>query len=336
MNHAATSRVRIRMAAFIAFGVAALAGPIGHAGADPAERILDAVTGTYSDGERTLRLAAMPCGGHELCLYVEMVERGREEFPIRQQVWALDNLSDAGAYAMLLGFPPDDREVYATDLGHLALGLWAAPMFFPAIDLDRLVPLGRARLERSGTGWSLSSDAPLTLHSGGARSSRFEVAAAEWLRWEEERFDVSGASLGGVAWELPRTEESAQVQMLESGLVLIDLRVGHGPELRAGASALVDLDIRRMNGQLFESTRWAHRKFLHLQPAPGNFIEGFRRGVLGMRAPMQAPPVSERHYRRILAPPDFGFGSEGRPPLIRPGEPLVIDIELHTLLDSRR
>ncbi len=336
MKHAPTSRGPSRSKALLALCVVALTVPISRAVADPAERILAAVTGTYSDGERTLRLAAAPCGGHELCLYVEMVERGREELPIRQQVWALDNLSDAGADAMLLGFPPADRGVYGTDLGHLALGLWAAPMLFPAIDLDRLSPLGGARLTLSGTGWSLTSDAPLTLHRAGARTSRLGVAAAESLRWEEERFDGSGASVWGGAWELPRVEESAPVQMLESGLVLIDLRVGRGPELRAGASALVDLDILKTNGQLFESTRWAHRKLLHLQPAPGNFIEGFRRGVLGMRAPMQAPPVSERHYRRILAPPDFGFGTEGRPPLIGPREPLVIDIELHTLLDSRR
>lgn len=321
---------------FFAVCVAAFAGPIVHAEVDPAERVLDAVTGTYSDGERTLRIAAMPCGGHELCLYVEMVERGREEFPERQQVWALDNLDDAGADAMLLGFPPPDGGVYSTDLGRLAVGLWAAPLRFPTIDLDRLIPLGAARMERSEHGWSLVSEGPLFLHRGDARSMVMEVrAAGGTIDWVDERFDVSGASLSRTAARLERVTEAASVVSTDDGLVVIDLRTGRGPALEAGMTALVDYAVLRFSGQMFDSTLLPDRQPVFLRPAPGTMIEGFRRSVLGMRAPMAAPPMEQRHLRRVIVPPDLAFGRDGRKPMISPDEPLILDIMLLTAHDAR-
>lgn len=334
MKHAPTGRGPSRSTALLALCVVALAGPISRAVADPEERILAAVTGTYSDGERTLRLAAMPCGGHELCLYVEMVERGREEFPLRQQVWALDNLSDAGADAMLLGFPPSGRGIFSTDLADAAVALWAAPLAFPTIDLDALVPLGVSSLAIDAAGWSLDAG-EMTIHRAGGRRMDLAVRSAGSVSWRDEILGGSGERISGVDATLARIEEPTTVRTTESGLVIIDLRVGPGLELEAGDSALIHYSVWRGNGQLADSSR-TREKPEHLQPAPGPFFAGMREGVLGMFAGERQVDEAQRHRRRLVVPPNLAFDSRGLRPVIGPDEPLIVDLELITLRKMRR
>jgi FKBP-type peptidyl-prolyl cis-trans isomerase FkpA len=55
---------------------------------------------------------------------------------------------------------------------------------------------------------------------------------------------------------------------------------------------------------------------------PPQPIEGWRRGIVGMRVGGQ---------RRVIIPPDLGYGSAGSPPTIPGNATLVFDIELRTV-----
>jgi len=291
---------------------------------------------TYSDGAHTLRLAPTPCDGPETCVYVELVERGGEGSPLLQQVWAF---SPEGSEDQATIFTyPEAREAPAwPSPGDAAVGRWAAPEQFPPVDLEALVPMGRAELRLGEDGaLQLSTARPLLFHRGEARSITMTVQASDSVTWVERAYGVDGDVIAERRLGLPRVEEFAPVVTTPDGLVIIDLRVGRGGELEAGDSALVGYRIFRANGQLVDSTSLPDRKEAHLQPAPGNLFEGFRRGVLGMRGTDRRPPEEQRHLRRLVVPAALAFGSRGASPLIGAGETLIVDIELHTFRDNTR
>ena len=310
---------------------AAAASALFAASADPAGELIERVAGAYTDSEHTLRLAAMPCAGHDLCLYVELTRRGEERHPARQMVWTLDHLTSTGADAAVFLFPPRHPDTFMTNLADAAVGLWAAPGRFPVIDLDSLLPAGRSSLQLEDDGWSLRAPDPLTVHRRGARALTLTLTGSDdAIDWSDAWLTEDGARVDTLVATLRRTDEPATVEIADDGLVIIDLRAGHGPPLEAGDAALINFDVLRFNGQIVDSTWLDSRHEEMMFSAPGNKFLGFQRGVLGMRAPFKAPPESGRHLRRLIVPPTLAFGSKGRKPIIDPDEPLIVDIELLT------
>lgn len=309
------------MALLVALPALAAPPPIGRA--------------TYSDGMHTLRLTPATSEGPETCVYVELVQRGLEEAPLIQQVWTIAD--DSSGKATVFTFPPSHNERAWPSAADLALGLWAAPDRFPTINLDRMIPMGVAEIRIGENGdFLLSTPQPLILHRGPARTTTLTVQGGDAATWTQSIVGANGEIISEADLALNRVDEFVRIETTPDGLVIIDLRPGSGAELEAGDTALVDYRIFNSDGQLVDSTTLPDRQTVHLQPAPGDYFEGFRQGVLGMRGSPRRPDKSERHFRRLVVPAALAFGSRGAPPLIGPDEPLIVDLELNTFRDNTR
>jgi FKBP-type peptidyl-prolyl cis-trans isomerase len=103
-----------------------------------------------------------------------------------------------------------------------------------------------------------------------------------------------------------------------SGLRFQDLVPGDGAEASAGKTVSVHYTGWLPNGEKFDSSRDRDQPFGFTLGA-GQVIAGWDEGVAGMR-------VGGR--RKLVIPPDLGYGTAGAPPDIPPGATLVFDVEL--------
>jgi FKBP-type peptidyl-prolyl cis-trans isomerase len=129
---------------------------------------------------------------------------------------------------------------------------------------------------------------------------------------DEDRSAASAgfsASLGVDTTTLTRTP---------SGLRYQELTKGEGKEAGAGKVVLVHYTGWLPNGEKFDSSRDRNDPFSFTLGA-GQVIAGWDEGVAGMK-------VGGR--RKLVIPPDLGYGTAGAPPDIPPGATLVFDVEL--------
>ncbi|HEY3012158.1 MAG TPA: FKBP-type peptidyl-prolyl cis-trans isomerase [Gemmatimonadales bacterium] len=103
-----------------------------------------------------------------------------------------------------------------------------------------------------------------------------------------------------------------------SGLRYQDVSTGQGAEATAGKTVSVHYTGWLPNGEKFDSSRDRNQPFGFTLGA-GQVIAGWDEGVAGMK-------VGGR--RKLVIPPDLGYGTAGAPPDIPPGATLVFDIEL--------
>jgi FKBP-type peptidyl-prolyl cis-trans isomerase len=103
-----------------------------------------------------------------------------------------------------------------------------------------------------------------------------------------------------------------------TGLRYQDLTVGQGKEAAAGKLVSVHYTGWLPNGEKFDSSRDRNEPFGFTLGA-GQVIAGWDEGVAGMK-------VGGR--RKLVIPPDLGYGTAGAPPDIPPGATLVFDVEL--------
>lgn len=126
-----------------------------------------------------------------------------------------------------------------------------------------------------------------------------------------------------VAWSvaaLPprqRVNASTRRSVEADGLVIEDLRLGTGAEVRSGARVSVHYTGTLADGREFDSSR--AREPFTFTAGGRQVIQGFERGVRGMR-------VGGR--RRVIIPPALGYGDRGHPPAIPARATLVFDLEL--------
>lgn len=102
----------------------------------------------------------------------------------------------------------------------------------------------------------------------------------------------------------------------------VDITVGTGAEATTGRLATVayagwlyDASAAQNKGRQFDSSVFTFT-------IGTGVIQGFSRGVTGMRVGGQ---------RRVVIPPDLGYGSAGAPPSIPGNATLVFDIELRAI-----
>jgi FKBP-type peptidyl-prolyl cis-trans isomerase len=103
-----------------------------------------------------------------------------------------------------------------------------------------------------------------------------------------------------------------------SGLRFVDVTEGQGEEASPGRAATVDYTGWLTNGKKFDSSRDHGEPFTFTIGAQ-QVIAGWDEGVAGMR-------VGGR--RKLVIPPDLGYGAGGAPPDIPPNAVLVFDVEL--------
>jgi peptidylprolyl isomerase len=102
-------------------------------------------------------------------------------------------------------------------------------------------------------------------------------------------------------------------------LVVDDLVVGAGPEASAGQPVEVHyVGVAWSNGEQFDAS-WDRGDTFSFTLGAGQVIEGWDRGVAGMRVGGQ---------RRLTLPPELAYGPRGAGGVIGPNETLVFVVDL--------
>lgn len=103
-----------------------------------------------------------------------------------------------------------------------------------------------------------------------------------------------------------------------TGLYVQTLRAGDGGVAEAGDRLVVHYEGWLPDGKRFDSSRARHEP-LEVTVAADPVIDAWEQGIPGMR-------VGE--LRRLVVPPELGYGDEGAPGAVPPNTPLVFEIEL--------
>jgi peptidylprolyl isomerase len=106
--------------------------------------------------------------------------------------------------------------------------------------------------------------------------------------------------------------------VLPDGLKYVDLKIGSGPQPSAGQTVRVHYVGRLLDGTKFDSSRDRGQPF-EFALGQGSVIAGWDEGVKTMR-------VGGR--RKLIVPPQLGYGAQGAGDKIPPDATLVFDIEL--------
>ena len=103
-----------------------------------------------------------------------------------------------------------------------------------------------------------------------------------------------------------------------SGLQVVEIQAGTGDEARSGQEVTVHYTGWLTNGTKFDSSRDRGEPF-KFGLGRGQVIRGWDEGVAGMK-------VGGR--RRLVIPPELGYGSRGAGHVIPPGATLLFNVEL--------
>jgi FKBP-type peptidyl-prolyl cis-trans isomerase len=106
--------------------------------------------------------------------------------------------------------------------------------------------------------------------------------------------------------------------MLKSGLKYTDIELGEGPAAVSGKTVTVHYTGTLVNGKKFDSSLDRNEPFsFHL--GVGMVIKGWDEGVAGMRIGGK---------RKLVIPPELGYGKRGAGDVIPPNSVLHFEVEL--------
>jgi len=131
----------------------------------------------------------------------------------------------------------------------------------------------------------------------------FAIAAAAWM--------TTGADAQG-------DKKEEKVITTKSGLKYIDVKVGDGKEAKAGDVVEVHYTGRLKDGKKFDSSVDRGKPF-SFQLGKGKVIKGWDEGVAGMK---------EGSKRKLIIPPNLGYGADGAGGVIPPNAELHFEVEL--------
>jgi peptidylprolyl isomerase len=111
--------------------------------------------------------------------------------------------------------------------------------------------------------------------------------------------------------------QSAPERTTPSGLRITDLVIGEGAEAVAGQTVVVNYRGTLTNGREFDSSYG--RGPFRFPLGGGRVIQGWDEGVAGMKVGGK---------RKLVIPPDLGYGSRGAGGVIPPDATLIFEVEL--------
>ena len=104
----------------------------------------------------------------------------------------------------------------------------------------------------------------------------------------------------------------------KSGLKYVDQKVGDGAEAKEGSKVKVHYTGTLENGKKFDSSLDRGEPF-ELTIGKSRVIKGWTEGLQGMKVGGK---------RKLIIPPDLGYGADGSPPVIPPNSTLIFEIEM--------
>lgn len=104
----------------------------------------------------------------------------------------------------------------------------------------------------------------------------------------------------------------------ESGLRYVDIKVGTGAEAKDGSLVMVNYRAWLENGTEFDSS-YARREPFKFKVGAHEVISGWDEGVVGMRV---------GGVRKLIIPPDLGYGEQGAGERIPPNSTLIFEVHL--------
>ncbi|KZR86628.1 FKBP-type peptidyl-prolyl cis-trans isomerase [Synechococcus sp. BIOS-E4-1] len=107
-------------------------------------------------------------------------------------------------------------------------------------------------------------------------------------------------------------------QILANGLRITDLEVGTGPEAVAGQTVVVHYRGTLENGKQFDASYDRGKPFT-FPLGRGQVIKGWDEGVQGMKVGGK---------RKLVIPPELGYGTRGAGGVIPPNATLIFEVEL--------
>ena len=122
---------------------------------------------------------------------------------------------------------------------------------------------------------------------------------------------ADASALGG-----PMSAEKSQI--LASGLRITDLEVGTGAEAVAGQTVVVHYRGTLENGKQFDASYDRGKPFT-FPLGRGQVIKGWDEGVQGMKVGGK---------RKLVIPPELGYGTRGAGGVIPPNATLIFEVEL--------
>jgi FKBP-type peptidyl-prolyl cis-trans isomerase len=112
---------------------------------------------------------------------------------------------------------------------------------------------------------------------------------------------------------------TATVVFSGNGLVIKDIKKGHGVGAKDGDTITVNYTGKLTNGKVFDSSKNPGRTPFILTLGQHQVIPGWEKGLLGMKVGGQ---------RRLTIPPDMAYGAAGRPPVIPENATLVFVVDM--------
>jgi FKBP-type peptidyl-prolyl cis-trans isomerase FkpA len=158
------------------------------------------------------------------------------------------------------------------------------------------------------------SDDAASRHSAARMEELAKGATARFEKDKSTEPEEKGRKDAGDSTE----KKEKKVITTKSGLKYEDLKVGSGEPAKAGDTVEVHYTGWLKDGTKFDSSHDRGKPF-SFELGIGNVIKGWDEGVAGMKAGGK---------RKLMIPPDLGYGKRGSPPAIPPDSELIFEVEL--------